>query len=264
MASSPSAGTLKARHALVTGGGSGIGAAIAAALAGEGMRLTLLGRDAAKLERTAVRLRSQTQVTCVAADVADAAQVTMAFATARSQLGPVDILVNNAGAAESAPFVKTGPELWQRMLAVNLTGAYHCCREVVPDMVKAGYGRIVMIASIAGLQGYPYVSAYCAAKHGVVGLTRALALETARAGVTVNAICPGYVDTEMTEATLANITAKTGRSREDALKALVEHNPQGRLIAPEEIVAAVLYLCRPGSESVTGQAIALAGGEVMR
>ena len=255
---------LNGRHAVVTGGGSGIGAAIAEALAGEGARLTLLGRDRAKLEGTAARLRPKTEVACVAADVAEEAQVAAAFAQARAQLGPIEILVSNAGAAESAAFVKTEPALWQRMLAVNLTGAYHCCRQVVPEMVQAGYGRIVMIASIAGLQGYPYVAAYCAAKHGVVGLTRALALETARAGITVNAICPGYVDTEMTEATLANIMAKTGRSRAAAMEALVEHNPQRRLIAPAEIAETVLYLCRPGSEGVTGQAIVLAGGEVMR
>jgi NAD(P)-dependent dehydrogenase (short-subunit alcohol dehydrogenase family) len=255
---------LKGRHALVTGGGSGIGAHIAEALAADGVVLTLLGRDAARLEQAASRLRPSTRVETVAADVTDGAGIAAAFAEARSRLGPVEILINSAGAAESAPFVRTPLDLWERMIGVNLTGPFHCCGQAVPGMVEAGWGRVVTIASVAGLQGYPYVAAYCAAKHGVIGLTRALALETARAGVTVNAICPGYTDTDMVAATLSNIMAKTGRSEDEARAALVAHNPQSRLIQPEEVANAVLWLCRPGSESVTGQAIALAGGEIMR
>jgi NAD(P)-dependent dehydrogenase (short-subunit alcohol dehydrogenase family) len=207
---------LEGRHALVTGGGSGIGARIAEALAADGAVLTLLGRDAARLEQAAARLRPSARVETVAADVTDGERIAAAVATARDRLGPVEILVNSAGAAESAPFVKTAPELWERMIGVNLTGPFHCCRQVIAGMVEAGWGRIVTIASVAGLQGYPYVAAYCAAKHGVIGLTRALALETARAGVTVNAICPGYTDTDMVAATLSNIMEKTGRSEAEA------------------------------------------------
>ena len=255
---------LAGRHAVATGGGRGIGAAIAEALVAEGAALTLLGRDAARLETQAALLRPRGKVETVAADVADAGQVAAAFAQARERQGPIEILINNAGAAESAPFVKTEPALWERMIAVNLTGAYLCCREVVAGMIATKYGRIVTIASVAGLQGYPYVAAYCAAKHGVIGLTRALALETARADITVNAICPGYTETDMVAATVRNIAAKTGRGEAEARAALVSHNPQARLIQPEEIANAVVWLCRPGSESVTGQAIPLAGGEITR
>jgi 3-hydroxybutyrate dehydrogenase len=255
---------LAGRHAVVTGGGRGIGAAIAAVLAEAGAAVSLIGRDADRLEAAAARLRTSANVEAVAADVTDEDRVDAAFAEATRRLGPVDILINNAGAAESAPFAKTDRALWERMIAVNLTGAYLCCRAALPEMVRRGWGRIVMIASVAGLQGYPYVAAYCAAKHGTVGLMRSLALETARSGVTVNAVCPGYTDTDLVAEALRNIMAKTDRDEAAARAALVSHNPQGRLIAPEEVAAAVLYLCRPGSESVTGQALALAGGEVMR
>ena len=177
--------------------------------------------------------------------------------------GPVAILVNNAGAAESAPFVRTSLALLRRMLEVNLIGTFLCSRAALPDMLEAGFGRIVNVASIAGLKGAAYVSAYCAAKHGVIGLTRALALETATKGITVNAVCPSYTDTDMTRAAVANIVAKTGRSAADAEMELVRKNPQGRLIRPEEVAATVLWLCAPGAEAITGQAIAVAGGEVM-
>jgi NAD(P)-dependent dehydrogenase (short-subunit alcohol dehydrogenase family) len=253
------AGALDGRHAVVTGGGRGIGAAVATALAAEGARLTLLGRNESQLKEQSEALPLAQAICC---DVTDEAAVAAAFAEARRAFGPVAILVNNAGAAESAPFVRTSLELLRRMLDVNLVGTFLCTRAVLPDMLGAGFGRIVNVASVAGLKGAAYVSAYCAAKHGVIGLTRALALETATKGVTVNAVCPSYTDTDMARAAIANIVAKTGRRAADAEMELVRKNPQGRLIRPDEVAATVLWLCAPGSEAITGQAIALAGGEV--
>jgi NAD(P)-dependent dehydrogenase (short-subunit alcohol dehydrogenase family) len=254
------AGTLDGRHAVVTGGGRGIGAAIATALADEGAQVTLLGRSEAQLEEKSETLPVAQAVCC---DVTDEAAVAAAFAKARRVFGPVALLVNNAGAAESAPFGRTSLELLRRMLDVNLIGTFLCSQAALPDMLEAGFGRIINVASIAGLKGGAYVSAYCAAKHGVVGLTRALALETATKGITVNAVCPSYTDTEMARRAIANIALKTGRSAADAEMELVRKNPQGRLIRPEEVAATVLWLCAPGSEAITGQAIAIAGGEVM-
>lgn len=256
-------GRPKGRHAVVTGGARGIGAAIASALAGQGARLTLMGRTLATLEAEAARLRSLTEVHCQCVDVGDADAVDAAFGRATAALGPVAILINNAGQAAGAPFGKTDPELWQRMLAINLTGTYLSIRAALPGMLDQGWGRIVNIASTASLRGYAYVSAYCAAKHGVLGLTRALAAELARKPVTVNAICPGYTETDIVRETLANIQAKTGRSVDEARSELVKHNPQGRLVQPEEVANAVLWLCQPGSEAVTGQAISVSGGETM-
>lgn len=247
--------SLEGRHALVTGAGRGIGAATARALAAEGARLTLLGRSREPLERLAAELGAAV----VQADVTDDASLARAFADA----GPIDILVNNAGTAVTAPFGKTDRALWDSMLAVNLTSVFACCRLALPGMVERGWGRIVTVASTAGLRGYAYCAAYAAAKHGVIGLTRTLALETARSGVTVNAVCPGFTETDMTEASLDRIRAKTGRSREEALAELTKTNPQGRLVQPEEVADAVAWLCRPASASVTGQAVAVAGGEVM-
>jgi 3-hydroxybutyrate dehydrogenase len=252
-------GALDGRHAVVTGGGRGIGAAIATALAAECAQVTLLGRNEAQLKEKSEALPVAQAICC---DVTDEAAVGAAFAEARRTFGAVSILVNNAGAAESAPFVRTSLELLRRMLDVNLVGTFLCSRTALPDMLEAGSGRIVNIASIAGLKGAAYVSAYCAAKHGVVGLTRALALETATKGITVNAVCPSYADTEMARRAIANIVAKTGRSASEAEMELVRKNPQGRLIRPEEVAATVLWLCAPGSEAITGQAIAIAGGEV--
>jgi NAD(P)-dependent dehydrogenase (short-subunit alcohol dehydrogenase family) len=251
---------LAGRHAVVTGGGRGIGAAIATTLAADGARITLIGRDEAQLQAKAATLPAAQALRC---DVTGEAGVAAAFAEATRTFGPVTILINNAGAAASAPLVRTSLELFRRMLDVNLIGTFLCSRAALPDMLEAGFGRIVNVASIAGLKGAAYVSAYCAAKHGVIGLTRALALETATKGITVNAVCPSYADTDMVRGAIANIVEKTGRSAIEAEAELVRKNPQGRLIRPEEVATTVLWLCAPGTEAITGQAIAVAGGEVM-
>jgi NAD(P)-dependent dehydrogenase (short-subunit alcohol dehydrogenase family) len=255
--------SLHDRHAVVTGGGTGIGAAVAEALAAHGVRLTLMGRNRDRLQAQADRLRGQCEVQVVPVDVALPQSVSPAFVSAAQHFGPVSVLVNNAGQAASMPFARSGLDLWQRMLDVNLTGTWLCTQAVVPDMLDAGWGRIVNVASTAGLTGYRYVSAYCAAKHGVVGLTRSLALELAAKGITVNAVCPGYTDTDIVRDAIANIVRKTGRSEADALADLTRGNPQGRLVRPEEVANAVLWLCLPGSESINGQAVAVAGGEVL-
>lgn len=259
---SESTAALSGRHALVTGASRGIGAAIAAALAADGVRVSLIGRDAARLDRVATELGGPDRAVAIAADITQAGSVREAFATARRRLGPVHILVNNAGQAASAKFTDTDEALWNRLLGVNLTGTYLCAREAVPDMLQAGFGRIVNIASIAGLRGAAYISAYAASKHAVIGFTRSLALEYATRNITVNAICPGYADTDMVKQAIGNIRAKTGRSESEALAALTATNPQRRLISPAEVSNAVLWLCRPGSQSVTGQSIVIAGGEV--
>ena len=257
----PTPAALRGRHAVVTGGGRGIGATIARALVEQGAAVTLMGRNAATLEDEAARLRRLGKVHCQAVDIADAESTTAAFAAAAQALGPVTLLVNNAGQAVSAPIGKTDLALWNRMLSVNLTGSYLAIHAVLPGMLEQGWGRIVNIASTAALKGYPYVAAYCAAKHGVLGLTRALALELAKKPVTVNAVCPGYTETDIVRDSIANIRAKTGRSEAEALAELVKHNPQGRLVQPAEVANAVLWLCLPGSESISGQAISVAGGE---
>jgi NAD(P)-dependent dehydrogenase (short-subunit alcohol dehydrogenase family) len=252
---------LAGQHAVVTGGGSGIGAAAAHELARLGARLTLIGRRQDRLAAQARAIEdatgAKTATQCL--DVTDAGAVPAAFA----RLGMVDILVNNAGAAESAPFAKTGLDLLERMLAVNLKGAFLCTQAALPHMLAAKRGRIVNIASTAGLIGYAYVSAYVAAKHALVGLTRALALETAKSGVTVNAVCPGFTDTELVARSVETIVAKTGRSAEAARAELAKTNPMGRLVTPAEVASAVAFLCLPGAAAVTGQAIVVAGGEVM-
>jgi NAD(P)-dependent dehydrogenase (short-subunit alcohol dehydrogenase family) len=253
---------LSNRHALITGASRGIGAAIAAALAAAGARVSLVGRDAARLEQVAQELGGADHALPVVADVTAATSIKEAFATARRQLGPVHVLVNNAGQAASAKFTDTDEALWNRLLGVNLTGTYLCTREAIPDMLQAGFGRIINVASIAGLRGAAYISAYAASKHAVIGLTRSLALEYATRNITVNAICPGYTDTDIVRQAIGNIRAKTGRSEEEALAALTAANPQRRLIAPAEVANAALWLCCPGTESVTGQSIVLAGGEV--
>ncbi len=253
---------LAGRHALVTGAGSGIGLAIAQALAQQGATLSLLGRKADALQRALDELPGAGHG-LVTADVADAEAVQRAVAQAATARGPVLVLVNNAGAAHSAPFLKTDAALWQSMLAVNLGGVFHCTQAALAGMLDAGWGRIVNVASTAGLRGYAYVAPYCAAKHGVIGLTRALALEVARRGVTVNAVCPGYTDTPLLAGAIDNIMAKTGRSADQARETLAAGNPQGRLVQPGEVAHTVAWLCLPGAESIHGQAIAVAGGEVM-
>jgi len=251
---------LKHKHAVVTGGGTGIGAAIAAALATAGVRVTLMGRRLEPLETTAATLKDAQSVCC---DVTDSGNVADAFKQAQARSGSIDILINNAGTADTAPFHKTNIQHWRRMMAVNLDGVFNCTLTVYDEMRKCGWGRIVNVASTAATKGYAYVSAYCAAKHGVLGLTRALALEAARTGVTVNAVCPGYTDTDIVREAVENIAEKTGRSEGEALAELTRHNPQGRLVKPSEVADAVIWLCRPESASITGQAIVVAGGEVM-
>jgi NAD(P)-dependent dehydrogenase (short-subunit alcohol dehydrogenase family) len=250
---------LQGHHAVVTGGGTGIGAAIARALGAEGAKLTLVGRRREKLEEVG---SEPFDALVSPADVTDRDQVEQCFATAREAQGPITILVNNAGGAESAPFAKISDEAWRRTMAVNLDALLHCCQAALPDLLAASAGRIVTVASTAGLKGYAYSASYVAAKHGAVGLTRALAAELATTNVTVNAVCPGFTDTEMVAAAAAKIEAKTGRSAGEALAELARFNPQGRLVAPEEVAQAVLWLCLPESGAITGQAIAVAGGEV--
>jgi NAD(P)-dependent dehydrogenase (short-subunit alcohol dehydrogenase family) len=251
---------LEGHHALVTGGGTGIGAAIAQALAAEGARVTLVGRRREKLEEVGNPLSS----VCVSpGDVTVRAEVDRAFDVARAAHGPITILVNNAGAAEAAPFAKVTEDLWRRIMAVNLDALLHCTQAALPDLLAAKAGRIVTIASTAGLKAYPYSAPYVAAKHGAVGLTRALALELAKTGVTANAVCPGFTETDMAAGAIANIREKTGRSEEAARAELARLSPQNRLVTPEEVAAAVLWLCLPESGAMNGQAIAVAGGEVM-
>jgi 3-hydroxybutyrate dehydrogenase len=250
-------------HAVVTGGGSGIGAAIARAFVDAGARVTLMGRDAAKLEAQRLQFASSNAVHCAAADITAPDSVQAAFAKAREALGPVDILVNNAGQAQAAPFGKTDLGLWHRMLDVNLTGTFLCTQAALPTMIERGFGRIVNVASTAGQIGYPYVTAYCAAKHGVIGLTRALALETASTGVTVNAVCPGYTETPLLQTSLDQVVSKTGRTQDDARTALLRANPQRRFIEPDDVAHTVLWLVARESGSITGQSISISGGEVM-
>ena len=254
---------LSGQHALVTGAARGIGAAIARALANQGARITLLGRDRAALETMAASLPASARAQVQPCDITQADAVAATFAAARAALGPIDVLVNNAGQAESAPFAKTTLEQWQRMLAVNLTGTFLCSQAALADMLAAGRGRIVNIASTAGLRGYAYVSAYAAAKHGVIGLTRSLALELASRGITVNAVCPGYTDTDIVRDSIARVVEKTGRSAEQARAEFVQANPQRRLVSPDEVADAVLWLCGAGAGAVTGQALSVSGGEVM-
>jgi NAD(P)-dependent dehydrogenase (short-subunit alcohol dehydrogenase family) len=259
-----SGASLEGRHALITGAGGGIGAAIAAALAASGARISLAGRRAAPLRAAAGALPAGVAMTIEGFDVTNAEAIARGLERARAAFGPVGILVNNAGEAPSAPFRKTDLAMWSHVVATDLTSVYLVTHEALPDIESFGAaGRIVNVASTAGLTGYPYVSAYCAAKHGVVGMTRALALELARSGVTVNAVCPGFTETPLIDKAVANIVAKTGRTEAAARAELAKANPQGRLVTPREVGDCVAWLASPGAASINGQAIVVAGGEVL-
>jgi NAD(P)-dependent dehydrogenase (short-subunit alcohol dehydrogenase family) len=250
--------TIRGRHALVTGGGSGVGRAIALALAGAGIDVTICGRREAGLAEVT---RESGRIFGIAADVTDEAAMASLYSSAEAAHGPIDIVVANAGISGSAPAHRTALTDWQRTLDVNLTGAFLTVKPALAGMAARKHGRIVFVASTAGLKGYPYVAAYVAAKHGVVGLMRALAVETAKSGVTVNAVCPGFVETEMLEESIQRIVEKTGRSADEARASLASTNPQGRFIEPQEVAAAVLWLCGDAARSITGQTISISGGE---
>lgn len=246
------------RHVLVTGAGTGIGEAISRQFHAEGYRVTLLGRRLEPLAALAASLGERSQT--VTGDVTDRATVASAFATARERFGNIEILVNSAGMAPTAPFHRLDFSDWQRTMDVNVNGVFHCTQIALEAMLSAGWGRIINIASVASLRGFPYVSGYCASKHAVLGLTRAVALEVATQGVTVNAICPGYVDTDIVRAAIAEIVSKTGRTEDEAMEHFTQSNPQGRLIKASEVASAVSWLCSDGAASVTGQAVAIDGG----
>lgn len=251
--------TLDGRHALVTGGGRGIGRAIAASLSSAGAAVTVLGRQEAAL---ADAVKAGHAGGYVMADVTDESAVAAAVKQAASERGPIDILVANAGAGESTPFMKADAAQFRRMFDLNVMGVVHATRAVLGDMVKRGFGRIVVNSSVAGLKGYAYVTAYCAAKHAAVGFVRALAQEVVKNGVTVNAVCPGYTDTDLVGAAINFVTAKTGRTEEQAVADMLKDKPIGRLITPEEVAAAVLFLCSPGASAITGTTLTIAGGEI--
>jgi len=255
---------LTGRTAVVTGGGRGIGIAVGEALAREGVNLLLAARTEAEVEAAAARL-CETGATAFAAvcDVTDAASVERLRATAVEMLGEVDILVNNAGAASAAAIHKTAIEDWDRLMAVNARGPFLCMRAFLPGMLQRGRGRVVSVASVAGLHGARYIAAYAASKHALIGLTRAAAADVAASGVTVNAVCPGYVDTEMTEQSIARIVERTGRTREQALDAILATTPQRRLVEPSEVANGVVFLCRERSGGINGQALVIDGGGLL-
>lgn len=258
-----SADNLQGRHAVITGGGSGIGAAIVRTLFAAGADITVMGRRQGLLDTVVSELKGAGKTLPVNCDVSDESSVEQAFAEAARQLGPVHILINCAGVAPAAAFHKLDSTQWKNTFSVNVDGIFYCTKACYPVMRDNQWGRIVNIASTASLRGYAYVSAYCAAKHAVLGLTRALALEAATTGVTVNAVCPGYTHTDIIRNSIDNLIAKTSRTEAEALGEFTRANPQGRLIKPQEVANAVLWLCQPASASITGQAIAVAGGEVM-
>ena len=252
------------RHALVTGAGTGIGRAIALRLAADGARVTLAGRRREPLEETAASMPPGSATIAADFDVTDDAAVERGLGIARGAFGPVDILVNNAGDAKSAPFRRMPMALWSEIVEVDLTAVFRVTQAVIADLEAHGAGaRVVNVASTAGLVGFAYVAAYCAAKHGVIGLTRALAVELARTGITVNAVCPGYTDTPLARKAVADIVAKTGKAEAEVIGELTAGNPQRRLVDPAEVADAVGWLVSPGASSINGQAIVIAGGEVM-
>lgn len=260
----PLSASLQDRHAVVTGGSRGIGLATAKHLLSLGARVTIMGRDIESLEaavQTLSPLAQPGKVASAQCDIADQSAVVQAMDEARKIQGSIDILVNNAGQAVSQRFDRITEDEWQRMIAVNLSGTFYCVQACMPGMLQAGWGRIVNVASTAGLVGYGYVSAYCAAKHGVIGLTRALAVEAAGKGVTVNAVCPGYTETDIVRNAVARISEKTGAGEQAARAALTARNPQGRLVQPDEVAAAIAWLCLPDSGAMNGLAVPVDGGE---
>jgi 3-hydroxybutyrate dehydrogenase len=256
---------LKERIVLITGGGRGIGRAIALAFAREGADLVVAARSLDQVESVACEiLELQSKALAVVCDVSDPASVEKMFDSTQEFFGRApDILVNNAGIAESAPLVKTTNDLWRRHLEINLNGTFYCTRAALPAMIERGWGRVINIASIAGKTGWPYVAAYSASKHGVLGLTRSVALEVAAKGITVNAICPGYVDTEMTTRGIENITQKTKLSADEAMESLKKMSPQNRIVSPEEVAALALLLASEDGRGINGQAINVDGGTVL-
>jgi NAD(P)-dependent dehydrogenase (short-subunit alcohol dehydrogenase family) len=258
---------LKDRIALITGGGRGIGRAVAFAFAREGASgVALLARTETEVARVAAEIKEECRVKAIsfACDVSDKESIKRAFAGVVESFGRgVDVLVNNAGIAESAPLVKTDDEMWQRHISINLSGTFYCTRAALPAMLARGWGRIINVASIAGKTGAPYVAAYAASKHGVLGLTRSLALEVATRGITVNAICPGYVETDMTRHAVENITAKTGKTQEQARAIIEGMSPQNRMVTSEEVAALALLLASEDGRGINGQAINIDGGTVL-
>lgn len=256
---------LRGRHAIVTGGGRGLGSEIASELARTGARVTVMGRNRADLDEctAAISSRYEVDARAVVCDVSDPDSVSIAFAAASDALGPAHILINNAGQARSALFGETSLDMWQHTIDVNLTGAFLCVQQVLPAMLAAGGGRIVNVASTAALRGYAMLAAYCASKHGLLGMTRSLAVEVARSGITVNAVCPGYTEGGMSEQAIAAIMGAQNVGAAEALALLTRRNPRKRLTTQQEVSATVVWLCSPESSAITGQAISVAGGEVM-
>jgi len=247
--------SISGKKVLITGGGTGVGADMALAFAERGANVFISGRTKTSLNKIAAK---HDAIQAVVADVTDENSVKALF----DQIGPMDIVVANAGAAESAPIVKTNLDSWNRMIAVNLTGVFLTLKEGLVRMQSNDWGRLISVASTAGLKGYAYVAPYAAAKHGVVGLTKSMALEVAKKGITVNAICPGFLNTEMTDRSVETIVEKTGMEEDDARATIAKNNPQGRLIEPSEVSATALWLCGEGSDGINGQAISISGGEI--